>query len=89
MEVWAEIARRLKQQGLHVSDDFVRAAAAGETLEVSERTVFEECLNCDFNVCGLGCLPSDIGNWDKQVLTGRVVLQIDELVDMASSAKQR
>ena len=89
MEKWAEVAQRLKQQGLHVSDDFVRAAVAGEPSEISERTVFEECLNCDFNVCGLGCLPSDIESWDKQVLSGRVVLQVDELVDMASSAKQR
>lgn len=89
MEEWARIALRLRQQGLHVSDDFVRAAAAGETSGESESTVFGKCLDCDFNVCGLGCLPSEIENWDKQVLVGTVVLQVDELVDMAASAKQR
>ncbi len=86
MEEWARIATRLRQQGVHVSDDFVRAAAAPGD---SESVVFGRCLDCDFNVCGLGCLPNDIENWDKQVLAGTVVLQVDELVDMASSAKQR
>ena len=89
MEEGARIASRLRQQGLHVSEDFVRAAAAGETLGDSERTVYRKCLDCDFNVCGLGCLPSNVESWDKQVLAGTVVLQVDELVDMAASAKQR
>ena len=86
---WASIGNHLRQQGIHVSDDFVRAAAAGQTSEGCERTVFEKSLYCDFNVCGLGCLPNDIESWNKQVLVGRVVLQVDEVVDMASNVKQR
>ena len=89
MNVSASVATSLRQQGLHLSDEFIQASVAGGTSQDSESNVFEKSLHCDFNVCAVGCLPSDIESWDKKLLEGRVVLQVDELTDMAANAKQR
>ena len=90
MEECARVASQLRQQGLHLSDDFIRAAIAeGTSSEDSTKAVYEKSLHCDFNICATGCLPSTIDTWNKRVLDGRTVLQVDEVTDTAASAKQR
>jgi hypothetical protein len=86
---WTVVAQQTRHQGLHLSEDFIRAASAVCTPQDAVKVVFEKSLQCDFNICGIGCLPSNIEGWDKEVLEGTFVVQVDEITDVAAKAKER
>ena len=85
----ATVQSQLKQQGAHLSQEYVKEAIAASTGEDVAISVLHRSLYCDFNVCAIGCLPSDIESWDNKVLEGPVILQVDEVTDTAANAKQR
>ena len=85
----ATVQSQLRQRGAHLSQEYVKEAIAASTGENVANSVFHRSLYCDFNVCAIGCLPSDIDSWNDKVLEGPLILQVDEVTDAAANAKQR
>ena len=85
----AIVQSQLRQQGAFLSQEYVKEAIAASTGEDFASSVLHRSLYCDFNVCAIGCLPSDIDSWNNRVLEGPIILQVDEVIDTAANAKQR
>ena len=85
----APVQSQLRRQGAYLSQDYVTEAIAAGTGEDLASSVLHRSLYCDFNICAIGCLPSDIDSWNSRILEGPLILQVDEVTDTAANAKQR
>ncbi|GAB4816827.1 hypothetical protein N2152v2_003873 [Parachlorella kessleri] len=53
------------------------------------KLLLQQCLHCDFNLCGSGALPPGVQELRGTQLRGRFLLQLDEVINIAAPAKQR
>ena len=83
------VQSQLRQQGAYLSQEYIKEAIAASTGEDVASSVLDRSLYCDYNVCAIGSLPSDIASWNNKVLEGPLILQVDEVTDTAANAKQR